>query len=66
MDLGDHAQATLAARRLDYNTVRPHSSLGNLPPADYAGLSVPASQRDGTLRYSQSGATRLVPLQYRA
>jgi putative transposase len=33
----------------DYNTVRPHSALGNLAPAIYAKLSVPAMQRDGTL-----------------
>jgi len=45
-----HARAALAEWRLDYNTVRPHSSLGNLPPVDYAKLGVPASQRDGTLR----------------
>lgn len=45
-----HARAALTAWRLDYNTVRPHSSIGNLSPADYAKLSVPASQRDGTLR----------------
>jgi len=45
-----HARAALAAWQIDYNTVRPHSSLRNLPPADYAKLSVPASQRDGTLR----------------
>lgn len=45
-----HARVALAAWQLDYNTVRPHSSLGNLPPADYATLSVPASQRDGPLR----------------
>jgi putative transposase len=45
-----HARAALAAWRLDYNTVRPHSSIGNRSPADYAKLSVPASQRDGTLR----------------
>jgi putative transposase len=45
-----HARVALAEWRLDYNTVRPHSSIGNLPPADYAKLSVPASQRDGTLR----------------
>ena len=47
-----HARAALAEWRLDYNTVRPHSSIGNLSPADYAKLSVPASQRDGTLRSS--------------
>jgi putative transposase len=45
-----HARAILAEWRHDYNTVRPHSSLANLPPAHYAALSAPASQRDGTLR----------------
>ena len=45
-----HARVVLAEWRHDYNTVRPHSSLGNLPPVDYAKLGVPASQRDGTLR----------------
>lgn len=45
-----HARAVLAAWRLDYNTIRPHSGLGNLPPAAYAKLSDPAMQRDGTLR----------------
>jgi putative transposase len=38
-----HARAALAAWRLDYNTVRPHSRLGNLPPAHYATLGAPAS-----------------------
>ena len=45
-----HARVALAEWRLDYNTVRPHSSLGNLSPADYAKLSIPVSQRDGSLR----------------
>jgi putative transposase len=45
-----HVRAVLGVWRLDYNTIRPHSSLGNLPPADYAKLSAPASQRDGSLR----------------
>lgn len=45
-----HARAVLAEWQLDYNNVRPHSSLGNLPPADYAKLSAPVSQRDGSLR----------------
>jgi putative transposase len=45
-----HARMVLAKWRLDYNTIRPHSSLGNLPPAHYAELSAPASQRDEALR----------------
>ena len=45
-----HARAALAEWQLDYNTVRPHSSLGNLPPAAYAQRSSPASQRGGSLR----------------
>jgi putative transposase len=55
-----HARAALAAWRLDYNTVRPHGSIGNLAPADYATRSVPASQRDGTLRSIAGFAPRLV------
>jgi putative transposase len=43
-------EVVLAEWQLDYNTIRPHSSLGNLPPAHYAKLSAPASQRDGSLR----------------
>jgi putative transposase len=53
-----HARAVLTKWRLDYNTIRPHSSLRNLPPAHYAqlssaqlsSLSALASQRDGSLR----------------
>ena len=37
-----HARAALAAWRLDYNTVRPHSAIGNVPPAVYANRSDPA------------------------
>jgi putative transposase len=40
-----HAGAVVAEWQLDYNTVRPHSSLGNLPPAHYAKISARASQR---------------------
>ncbi|MGC2161593.1 MAG: IS3 family transposase, partial [Silvibacterium sp.] len=46
----DHARQVLADWRDDYNTVRPHSAIGNLPPAIYAKNSAPAMQRDGTLR----------------
>lgn len=45
-----HAREALADWKEDYNTVRPHSAIGNLPPAIYAKLSDPAMQRDGTLR----------------
>jgi putative transposase len=45
-----HARAVLTEWRRDYNTIRPHGSLGNLPPAHYAKLSAPAPQRDGSLR----------------
>ena len=55
-----HARVALAEWRLDYNTVRPHSSLGNLPPTDYAMLSNPVSQRDGSLRAIRGYALRPV------
>ena len=45
-----HARAALATWKDDYNTIRPHSRPGNLPPAAYAKLSDPAVQWDGTLR----------------
>ena len=45
-----HARAMLSDRVLDYNTVRPHSAIGNVPPADFAKLSDPAMQRGGSLR----------------
>jgi hypothetical protein len=61
-----HARVALAERRLDYNTVRQYSSLGDLPPIDYAKLSVPASQWDGTLRAIGGFAPRPVAaLQHR-
>jgi putative transposase len=56
-----HARAVLTEWRLDYNTIRPHSSLGNLPPADYVNLSAPASQRDGSLRAIGGYAPRPEP-----
>ena len=52
-----HARAELADWKDDYNTIRPHSAIGNLAPAIYAKLlarhslgeggSVPVMQRDG-------------------
>jgi putative transposase len=55
-----HAREALAIWKDDYNTVRPHSALGNLAPATYAKLSAPAMQRDGTLRYIEGSAPRPV------
>ena len=46
----NHAREALADWKNDYNTVRPHSAIGNMPPAVYAKLSDPAMQRDGSLR----------------
>jgi hypothetical protein len=46
-----HVRTALVIWKDDYNTVRPHSALGNLPPAVFAELSVPGMQRDGVLRY---------------
>jgi hypothetical protein len=53
-----HVREALAMWKDDYNTVRPHSALGNLPPAVFAKLSAPAMQRDGTLRYIEGSAPR--------
>ena len=55
-----HARVMLAAWKDDYNTIRPHSGLGNLAPAVYAKLSVPDMQRDGTLRSPGGFAPRPV------
>jgi putative transposase len=55
-----HAREVLAAWKDDYNNVRPHSALGNQPPATFAKLSVPGMQRDGTLRYTGGSAPRPV------
>lgn len=51
-----HAREVLAIWKDDYNTVRPHSGLGNLAPSIYAGLSVPKMQRYGTLRDAEGSA----------
>jgi putative transposase len=54
------ARALIEAWRVDYNTVRPHSGLGNLPPALYATLGAPPMQRDGALRSTGGSAPRPV------
>jgi putative transposase len=56
----DHAREALALWKNDYNTIRPHSGLGNLTPAAYANHSAPDTQRDGTLRYTGGSAPRPV------
>ncbi len=45
----DHARDALADWKDDYNTVRPHSAIGNVPPAIYAKLNDPVMQRGGSL-----------------
>jgi hypothetical protein len=42
------ARQALRAWKDDYNTVRPHSAIGNIPPAIYAAISAPEKQRAGT------------------
>jgi putative transposase len=56
----NHAREALAMWKNDYNTIRPHSGVGNLPPAAYAKLSAPVTQRDGALRYAEGSAPRPV------
>lgn len=50
----DHARQKLAAWALDYNTCRPHSSIGYQTPAAYAAhlnaTGRPAAQSDGSAR----------------
>jgi transposase InsO family protein len=50
----------IEAWRIDYNTTRPHSSIGNQTPAAFAAASVLAMQRGETLRYPQGFAPRPV------
>jgi putative transposase len=55
-----HARQMLAIFQDDYNTVRPHSGLGNLPPAAYAKLNAPRMQRVGALELPGGSAPRPV------
>ena len=45
-----HVRQALADWKDYYNTLRPHSRLGNLAPAVYAKLGAPVRQREGGLR----------------
>ena len=56
----DHARELLAEWQDDYNNVRPHSGIGNLPPSTYARLTASDMQRDGTLRCVEGSAPRPV------
>jgi len=60
----DHARHALADWKDDYNLVRPHSAIGNITPFEFAKLSDPAKQRDGSLELF--GAPRPAPLHNRA
>ena len=54
------ARHELASWREDYNTIRPHSSLGQMTPAAYAELSAPWMQRAGALEQSGGSAPQPV------
>jgi putative transposase len=55
-----HARELLAEWQDDYNTIRPHSGIGNLPPSTYARLTASMMQQDGTLRCVEGSAPRPV------
>jgi len=55
-----HAREVLSFWQDDYNTVRPHSALGNLTPEAYAKASAPGTQRVGALRSTWGSAPRPV------
>src|SRR5262245_29349922 len=59
-----HAREVLSLWKEDYNTVRPHSGLGNLAPTAYAKASAPTTQRTG--RCATLRAPRPAPLLHRA
>jgi len=46
----EDARAKLEAWRIDYNTTRPHSSIGNLAPEEYARRHKNGLQEDGILK----------------
>jgi putative transposase len=55
-----HAREALADWRSDFNTVRPHSGVGGLTPALYAGQVVSLMQRDGSTALCGGSAPRPV------
>jgi putative transposase len=54
------ARQLLALWLDDYNTIRPHSAIGNIPPALYAKLSTPDMQRHGVLEAERGIAPHAV------
>ena len=56
----DHAREALAIWKDDYNTIRPHSAIGNIPPAIFSKRSDPAKQRAGSLELPWGSAPRPV------
>ena len=50
------ARVALAEWRQDYNTIRPHSALGNLPPTAYAELKAADMQRGAALEQPTGSA----------
>ncbi len=50
----------LASWKDDYNTVRPHSGLGNLAPSIYAGLRLPRCNGDAALHRGLRAPSRCI------
>jgi putative transposase len=51
----EDAKIKLDAWRADYNTARPHSGLGNLPPAAFPGAAVqPVTNNHNALQTAKS------------
>ena len=57
------ARQALRAWKDDYNTVRPHSAIGNIPPAIYTAISAPDRQRAGALTLDDGSAPHPVAQQ---
>ena len=52
------ARVALSDWKDDYNNVRPHSAIGNIPPTMYANLRQPGKQRGGSLELLGGSAPR--------